>query len=35
MSWKKPVAREVKCGMEVNMYGPGQDDERETDRRPI
>ncbi|MEM6938712.1 MAG: pyrroloquinoline quinone precursor peptide PqqA [Pseudomonadota bacterium] len=28
MAWSKPVAREIKCGMEINMYGPGEDDER-------
>ncbi|MEL7014341.1 MAG: pyrroloquinoline quinone precursor peptide PqqA, partial [Pseudomonadota bacterium] len=21
---------EIKCGMEINMYGPGEDDERDT-----
>ncbi len=26
MAWKKPIAREVKCGMEINMYGPAEDD---------
>lgn len=26
MSWSKPKAREVKCGMEINMYGPSEDD---------
>ncbi|MCB5409198.1 pyrroloquinoline quinone precursor peptide PqqA [Pseudogemmobacter faecipullorum] len=26
MSWSKPKAREVKCGMEINMYGPAEDD---------
>ena len=30
MSWSKPVIREIECGMEINMYGPEQDDnERE------
>ncbi|MEM1377599.1 MAG: pyrroloquinoline quinone precursor peptide PqqA [Pseudomonadota bacterium] len=35
MNWTKPIAREVKCGMEINMYGPGEDDERgqDPDRR--
>ncbi|MEM9584373.1 MAG: pyrroloquinoline quinone precursor peptide PqqA [Pseudomonadota bacterium] len=28
MTWNKPTAREIKCGMEINMYGPGEDDER-------
>ena len=26
MTWSKPKAREVKCGMEINMYGPAEDD---------
>ena len=26
VSWSKPKAREVKCGMEINMYGPAEDD---------
>lgn len=26
MAWKKPTAVEIKCGMEINMYGPGEDD---------
>ena len=30
MAWTKPSAREIKCGMEINMYGPGEDDERDT-----
>lgn len=29
MAWNKPIAREIKCGMEINMYGPGEDDERQ------
>jgi len=28
MAWTKPKVREIKCGMEINMYGPGEDDER-------
>ena len=28
MAWKKPTAVEISCGMEINMYGPGEDDER-------
>ena len=28
MLWKKPTAVEISCGMEINMYGPGEDDER-------
>ena len=31
MAWSKPKAREVKCGMEINMYGPAEDDR---DARP-
>ena len=23
---KKPVLREVSCGMEINMYGPAEDE---------
>lgn len=30
MAWSKPKAREVKCGMEINMYGPEGED-REND----
>lgn len=26
MAWKKPTAVEIKCGMEINMYGPGEDE---------
>ena len=26
MSWKKPSAMEIVCGMEINMYGPAEDD---------
>jgi len=26
MRWRKPKAVEVACGMEVNMYGPAEDD---------
>ncbi|MEM6482432.1 MAG: pyrroloquinoline quinone precursor peptide PqqA [Pseudomonadota bacterium] len=30
MSWKKPIIREIECGMEINMYGPEhEDNERE------
>ena len=28
MRWTKPKAVEVRCGMEINMYGPSEDDER-------
>lgn len=30
MAWKKPVIREIECGMEINMYGP-EGEERESD----
>ena len=26
MAWTKPKAREVKCGMEINMYFPAEDE---------
>jgi coenzyme PQQ precursor peptide PqqA len=29
MAWTKPVLREVACGMEINMYGPA--DEQDND----
>ncbi|MGC3939777.1 pyrroloquinoline quinone precursor peptide PqqA [Roseobacter sp. EG26] len=29
MAWTKPVIREIECGMEINMYGPDREDERE------
>ncbi len=29
MAWTKPVIREIECGMEINMYGPDYDEERE------
>jgi coenzyme PQQ precursor peptide PqqA len=35
MAWSKPVARVIKCGMEINMYGPGEDDDRQTGRDVI
>lgn len=35
MAWSKPKAREIKCGMEINMYGPGEDDERDVGREVI
>ena len=28
MRWTKPKVVEVRCGMEINMYGPSEDDER-------
>lgn len=30
MTWSKPIIREIECGMEINMYGPDYEDERET-----
>jgi coenzyme PQQ precursor peptide PqqA len=27
MAWTKPILREVSCGMEINMYGPAEDDQ--------
>ena len=29
MAWNKPVIREIECGMEINMYGPDGEEERE------
>lgn len=29
MAWSKPKLREIECGMEINMYGPDEDDSRE------
>ncbi len=26
MAWKKPILREIACGMEINMYGPAEDE---------
>lgn len=26
MAWTKPTIREINCGMEINMYGPAEDD---------
>lgn len=27
MTWLKPTMREIQCSMEINMYGPGSDDD--------
>jgi coenzyme PQQ precursor peptide PqqA len=27
MAWTKPTIRELECGMEINMYGPGAEDD--------
>ena len=35
MAWTKPKAREISCGMEINMYGPGEDDDRDYEREVI
>lgn len=29
MAWKKPVVKQIACGMEINMYGPSEDDQRQ------
>ncbi|MFA0789272.1 pyrroloquinoline quinone precursor peptide PqqA [Microbulbifer echini] len=29
MTWSKPVIIEIECGMEISMYGPSGDDERD------
>ena len=26
MAWTKPELLEINCGMEINMYGPSEDD---------
>lgn len=26
MSWTKPTLREIACGMEINMYGPAEEE---------
>lgn len=31
MAWTKPIIREIECGMEINMYGPENEDR--TDER--
>ncbi|PWR00953.1 pyrroloquinoline quinone precursor peptide PqqA [Meridianimarinicoccus roseus] len=28
MAWKTPIAVEINCGMEINMYGPAEDERR-------
>ena len=28
MAWKKPVIKDIACGMEINMNGPSEDDPR-------
>lgn len=29
MAWTKPKLKEIACGMEINMYGPAEDDGRD------
>ena len=29
MAWMKPKIREIECGMEINMYGPESEEERD------
>lgn len=29
MAWTTPKIREIQCGMEINMYGPDTEEERE------
>ena len=31
MAWKKPSATEIACGMEINMYGPAEDENEDHD----
>ncbi len=31
MTWKTPVIKEIACGMEINMYGPSEDDPQRDD----
>lgn len=31
MAWNKPKIREIACGMEINMYGPAEDERDERD----
>lgn len=28
MTWTKPKATELNCGMEINMYAPAEDERR-------
>lgn len=32
MAWKKPLVKEIACGMEINMYAPAEDEGREHER---
>lgn len=31
MAWTKPVLKQIACGMEINMYGPAEDDRNSRD----
>jgi coenzyme PQQ precursor peptide PqqA len=31
MLWKKPVVTLIACGMEINMYGPAEDERNHDD----
>ncbi|MDF1707663.1 MAG: pyrroloquinoline quinone precursor peptide PqqA [Paracoccaceae bacterium] len=31
MAWTKPVAKLIACGMEINMYGPSEDERNQDD----
>ncbi len=31
MAWNKPVAKLIPCGMEINMYGPSEDERNQDD----
>lgn len=35
MAWTAPKAKEMNCGMEINMYAPSEDDARGSDRDEI
>ena len=29
MAWNKPTATNIACGMEINMYGPSEDEDHD------
>ena len=29
MAWTKPTATSIACGMEINMYGPSEDEDHD------
>ncbi len=35
MAWTKPKAKEIVCGMEINMYAPGEDDDHGGEYRDL